>query len=542
MVDVPFLLRQSSRLRWGPRLGFRALLVLAGLVSVLARWDVQAQPSDPSAATFSNALPPVVEGKMELSSRAVLQLAVERNAQVLLNRMQSEIARELVAAESALYDPLAFSGLRREYKRRQRTADEILATLNSPNPQEFEIQSQNAIEAGVRKRVATGGELGFSVRTNRRRSNLSPQTAEDPEERAALVLTVRQPLMRGFGRDVVETDLRVAELEAQVSRVEYLQQIERVGAEALTAYWQLARALDTAGVLRRSRDGARSLLADVESRIEIGRVAPLGAIEARSALLLREAELARTEQTIFESEARIRALLRLEGAPSASPFRLAPTTALRGFDHRPDVSEAALQRILERWPALRIATLRRDQALVRLNFAADQRRPNVEFQASYSTNGQAYDFERAWEIARGTRYPDWFVGVNMEMPLMGHRRASAQFEAQTLRVRQSEEEMRAVRTGLTVDLLSRVEQLAVARDEVARLRAEVDLRARLVEIERMQLGMGISRVGQVLEREKDFVESSVRRVEAEARIALLLTGIMLADGSLFPIHAIEIEE
>jgi outer membrane protein TolC len=180
--------------------------------------------------------------------------------------------------------------------------------------------------------------------------------------------------------------------------------------------------------------------------------------------------------------------------------------------------------------------------LVRLNFAADQRRPNVEFQASYSTNGQAYDFERAWEIARGTRYPDWFVGVNMEMPLVGHRRASAQFEAQTLRVRQSEEEMRAVRTGLTVDLLSRVEQLAVARDEVARLRAEVDLRARLVEIERMQLGMGISRVGQVLEREKDFVESSVRRVEAEARIALLLTGIMLADGSLFPIHAIEIEE
>jgi hypothetical protein len=63
-----------------------------------------------------------------------------------------------------------------------------------------------------------------------------------------------------------------------------------------------------------------------------------------------------------------------------------------------------------------------------------------------------------------------------------------------------------------------------------------------VEIERMQLGLGISRVGQVLEREKEFVESSVRLVEAESRIALLLTGIMLADGSLLPAHAIEIEE
>jgi outer membrane protein TolC len=125
---------------------------------------------------------------------------------------------------------------------------------------------------------------------------------------------------------------------------------------------------------------------------------------------------------------------------------------------------------------------------------------------------------------------------------LGNRRAGAQFEAQTLRVRQSDEEIRAVRHGLTVDLISRVEQLAAARDEVARLRAEVDLRARLVEIERMQLGLGISRVGQVLEREKDFVESSVRLVDAEARVALLLTGIMLADGSLLPAHAIEVEE
>jgi hypothetical protein len=58
----------------------------------------------------------------------------------------------------------------------------------------------------------------------------------------------------------------------------------------------------------------------------------------------------------------------------------------------------------------------------------------------------------------------------------------------------------------------------------------------------MQLGLGVSRVGQVLEREKEFVESSVRLVEAEARVALLLTGIMLADGSLLPAHAIEIEE
>ena len=534
MVRVKFSFsRLYSRVSLAWSLGTAAGACLLGVL--IASPSATAQPAPE--------LPPVIDGRMELTTRAALQLAVERNAQILLTRLQSEVTRQLAAAESTIYDPLAFSTVRRDYKRRQRTADEILSSLNSPNPQEFENQGQNAIEAGVRKRVVTGGEVGFSVRTNRRRSNLSQQTESDPEQRAALVLTVKQPLLRGFGREVVETDMRVAELDAQASRIEFLQQIERVSAEVLTAYWQLVRSLETAEVLRRSRDGARSLLADVESRIVIGRVAPLGAIEARSALLLREAELARAEQGVVENEARVRALLRLDGGSvGVGTYRLLPTTSLRVFDHRPDVSATALDRIVERWPPMRIAKVRRDQALTRLNFAADQRRPNVELQASYSTNGQAYDFDRAWELARETKFPEWFVGVNMEVPLLGNRRAGAQFEAQTLRVRQSDEEIRAVRHGLTVDLISRVEQLAAARDEVARLRAEVDLRARLVEIERMQLGLGISRVGQVLEREKDFVESSVRLVDAEARVALLLTGIMLADGSLLPAHAIEVEE
>ncbi|MEN9774137.1 MAG: hypothetical protein RL322_1207 [Pseudomonadota bacterium] len=516
-----------------------ALFAVAGLVS--AQSSVGADRPVVEVGERVD-LPPVIDGRMSLSTRRVLQLALDRNAQILLNRLQSEAARQQATAESALYDPLAFGVFRREYKLRQRTADEILAAINSPNPQEFESQEQNSGEAGIRKRVATGAEVGFSVRTNRRRSNLSPQTEQDPEQRAALVITLKQPLMRGFGREIVETDLRVAELEAQASRLEYLQQIERASAETLTAYWQLARGLDTAEVLRRSRDGARSLLADVESRIAIGRVAPIGALEARSALLLREAELARAEQSVFDSEARLRSLLRIEHEPLQPAFRLLPSTSLRAFDHRPDVSAVALDRIVARWPAARIARVRRDQALTRLNFASDQRRPNVELQASYSTNGQAYDFDRALELARGTKFPDWFVGMSVEMPLAGNRRARAQFEAQALRVRQSDEELRAIRTGLTLDLVSRVEQLGVSRDEVARLRAEVDLRARLVEIERMQLGLGISRVGQVLEREKEFVESSVRLVEAEARVALLLTGIMLADGSLLPAHAIEIEE
>ena len=337
--------------------------------------------------------------------------------------------------------------------------------------------------------------------------------------------------------------MEIARLDGEIALLDYQQQLERIGAEALTAYWQLQRAHAVLDVLSRSRDTARSLLSDIESRVEVGRVAPIGAVEARGSLMLREAEIARTEQNLRDSESRVKSFLRVTGEerrPEA--LKIVATVSARQFKHQPDASLAAIERAIDRWPAVRIAALRRDQSVIRLNFADNQRRPTLDLQATYSTSGMAYDFGRAWEFARTTRFPDWYVGLNLEVPLLGNRKANSQFEAQAVRLRQNEEELNGTRAGVAVDLRSRLEQLISSRDEIGRYAAEVDLRRQLVELERKQLAIGISRVGQVLQREADFVESSLRLVESETRAALLLTGIMLADGSLLTAHSIEVEQ
>jgi outer membrane protein TolC len=482
-------------------------------------------------------------GALELDPTRLLQLVIERNAQILMARMQARASGLIAEGERAVYDPILFSTVRRESRSRQRTADEVLATLSSPVQTDLLDEDVNSLESGLRQRASSGAELSMSVRMSRRRSNLAPQSLTTPEEKGSLVVGIRQPLMKGRGRQVVETDMEVARLEGAVAVIDYQQQLERVAAEALTAYWQLQRASSVLVVLGRSRDTAQSLLRDVESRVEVGRVAPIGAVEARGAVMLRQAEISRAEQALRDSEARIKALLRATGEerrPGA--LRIIALTRPGQFDHRPDMSLSAIERAVERWPAVRIATLRRDQNLVRLNFADNQRRPTLDFQASYSTSGMAYDFNRSWEFARTTRYPDWFVGLNFELPLAGNRRAGAQYEAQALRLRQSEEELNGVKAGIAIDLRSRLEQLIAAREEIGRFSAEVELRAQLLDLERRQLSLGISRVGQVLQRESDFVESSLRMIESETRAALLLTGIMLAEGSLLPVHSIEVEQ
>jgi outer membrane protein TolC len=497
------------------------------------------------AAARAAELGPLAPGsdQLELDPTQLLQLVIERNAQILMSRMQARASGLVAEGERAVYDPVLFSSLRREGRARQRTGDEIITTLNAPTQNELLDEDANSLESGLRQRASTGAELSMSVRLNRRRNNLVPMTATHPEQKQALVVSVRQPLMRGMGRQVVETDMEVARLDGEIALLDYRQQLERVSAEALTAYWQLQRAREVLTVLARSRDTSRSLLRDIESRVEVGRVAPIGAVEARGALMLREAEIARTEQSLRDAEARIKGLLRATGEerrPEA--LKIIANTPARKFDYQPDTSITAIERAVDRWPAVRIAALRRDQSVVRLNFADNQRRPSLDLQASYSTSGMAYEFGRAWEFARTTRFPDWYIGVNFEVPLVGNRKANSLYEAQALRLRQSEEELNSVRAGIAIDLRARLDQLISSRDEIGRYAAEVDLRRQLLELERRQLTSGISRVGQVLQREADFVESSLRMIESETRAALLLTGIMLADGSLLPRHSIEVEQ
>ena len=497
------------------------------------------------AAARAAELGPLAPGsdQLELDPTQLLQLVIERNAQILMSRMQARASGLVAEGERAVYDPVLFSSLRREGRARQRTGDEIITTLNAPTQNELLDEDANSLESGLRQRASTGAELSMSVRLNRRRNNLVPMTATHPEQKQALVVSVRQPLMRGMGRQVVETDMEVARLDGEIALLDYRQQLERVSAEALTAYWQLQRAREVLTVLARSRDTSRSLLRDIESRVEVGRVAPIGAVEARGALMLREAEIARTEQSLRDAEARIKGLLRATGEerrPEA--LKIIANTPARKFDYQPDTSITAIERAVDRWPAVRIAALRRDQSVVRLNFADNQRRPSLDLQASYSTSGMAYEFGRAWEFARTTRFPDWYIGVNFEVPLVGNRKANSLYEAQALRLRQSEEELNSVRAGIAIDLRARLDQLISSRDEIGRYAAEVDLRRQLLELERRQLSLGVSRVGQVLQREADFVESSLRMIESETRAALLLTGIMLADGSLLPRHSIEVEQ
>ncbi len=541
--DVRAVAGRGRRTRGRVLLG--GALLLAAWVAAQAAQAGQAAPTD--IVIDLAGLPTIpARGEFALTPRLMVQLALARNADASYARLASEVSGHLAHAESGLFEVVAYGGVRHEDRKRKRSAQDIGGnSVLSPQFREL-VLDENVYQAemGVRRRLAIGGELSLSYKLGARNNNLiavSNAERRDTEYDGALALTFRQPLLRGFGSTAVEADRRIAELEWAITRQQYKQQLLRSASEALTAYWQLHRAWETLRMRREAVQRAEAALRDIEARIGGGRLPPRGALEARSALTARRAEALRAEQGLSEAESRIKSLLNL-GDDDYRDLRPRPASAPPAGGLPVAVDGDRLERALSRWPGMRIAELKRQQGGVRLDFAANQKRPQLDLTASCSSTSLSYRRSDAADDPLRGDYPDCYVGLSLEMPLQGNVRASSQHLAQRARMSQSDIEIQAVRTTLTNDLHLRARQLERVRQEVAEYRRDVELRAQLLASERTQFELGLSRLSQVIARENEWAAAREALLDAEARLALAEVALRVADGSLFDEYGVDWRE
>jgi outer membrane protein TolC len=535
----------AATARWVPAL----LWLLAS-----PAWAVAGSGADATRTVAEAGSPAERPQVRELEPRTLLQLVLLHNSDVLFARAQARIAGEGVAAEGALYEPVAYASLKRDGRDRQRTVEERLtAALGGLTRLD---ENGKAAETGVRVRTPSGGEASMAWRAGVRTSNVirsAPFAQGDREGTGAFVLTLRQPLLRGLGRGITETDRRVAEAEAAIGRWQLRQQVLRVASDALAAYWQLQRAAESQQWRREAAEAAERLQADTRLRIAGGRLPPAAQEEAEANLAARQAELARGRLTLAEAEARVRVLLDLPATdsgwrtqpPREEAVEARPMPAGAGDRLGDRLGERLGERLtaaLAQWPALRIAELKRDQALDRLDFARNRTLPGLDAQLSYSSNALSTSGWQALQDAPRGRNPDWSVALQLEVPLGGDKRASAQARAQALRVEQSRLEIHAVRQALASDLINRAAQLDAARAELALWRRDLDARQALLAAERAQYDNGSSTLARLLRRQTELLDARQRHGEALTRVELARVALQLADGTLLDHHDVRIDD
>lgn len=485
--------------------------------------------------------PATLRGVVTLDPRLLLQLVVGRSAEIQYSKAQIEVAGQLSEAEAALYGLVFYTALRKDGGPRQRTVEE---RITSPSTSKLTVlhEQVDSAESGVKWRLPTGADMSFSYRMRQRSNNIiASASASDTEYDGAMIFSMKQPLLRNFGRAVTETDMRVAASEREITLWQYQQQMMKTCNDALGVYWQLYRAIEVKKIRDQALGYGRQVATDTQARIRAGKLPSSNMIEARAAVLLREVEQIRAEQGVREAESRLQTLLAISSL-AQSGLQLVVRDDIRFDRIEVGSAEQRYQRALETWPALRIARLRAEQAGFRLNYAASQKLPSLDLVLMRTNTGLSASAHDARQLTDDAKYREWSIGVNFEMPLDGGQKARAQYNAQAARVRQAQIEVDAINTALGNDIRSKWEQAIGGRDEASRMAEDVTLRSEILRIEKVRYDSGLTLLSQLLQREAELSESRQRLVESNTRLGQANDALLFADGTLLQQYGITVKE
>jgi outer membrane protein TolC len=475
-----------------------------------------------------------------LNQQGFLQLLVQRSVEVQYSQLTTEVTRHLMLGEAGMYEPTLFMGIRQESRSRQRTADERTQNFATAGTATLE-ETGHTNELGIRNKLPWGSELSLSYKIAKKANNLIPQYnggKYDTEYNTLLNLTLKQPLLRNAGRSVTETDRRVAELEHKIALQQLNQQTLKTGIDGLSLYWQLYRAEATLALRQSAYTSTEALLADAKARIEAGKLPASATLEVQGVLLNRQAEILRSQQALREAQGKVATALNLVWNDDSTALSTRPL--LQPLNAPLAQAPATPEPALDLWPPYQIAQLKFEQAQTRLNYAKNQMQPLADFVLGYSGTGYDYEARAARSAAEKRTFPDWYFGVNIELPLQNNQKAQQQFLAQSARLTQSELELSAIKNSFSNDLAVRHSDLLQARTVLIASHDEVALRQTLVNNERQRHQLGVGLLGSLIQKQVDLTEARQRLLENQIRFEVALATWQYTQGSLLSEHQIQI--
>ncbi len=387
------------------------------------------------------------------------------------------------------------------------------------------------LEAGARMRLALGTELSASLNSLQLGSN-SAFASLDPEYQAFGSLSVRQPLLKGFGPSA-RSDLSFAERNLEAASARYDAALLAVRADVEILYWQLFAAERNHAVTLIIRDRADAFLADTQLRAKAGMIGPSQVANAEFFLTEAEQALLDTEEQLDLYSDRLASLM---GQRSDALRYRAVDEPPRQFYVADQDSLVAVALRLN--PDLQ-AMAREADAMRALEHGAKwDARPTLDVIGSLGGNGlsgtaqdvffpgdpnpvrTAIDGGRGDSIDNvlGRDYPTWNVGFVFAVPL-GNREGKGERERVRAEVVRAEQQLLAAQRSFAEQVRAQHRELARGQKRMALATRGADASIKQVEISLIEYRNGRSTAFEVVRLAADLATAQQRYSAALVRTA-----------------------
>ncbi len=477
-----------------------------------------------------------------LSLEDCIQIALEHNRDIQIERINPRIARLTLDASYGYYDPSLVVSGGHEHRREPGGFDP--ADLS-----EYEVHDaeNDYAKVGLRGTLPTGMRYEFGGDYVH---SFGLREAIDYETYGVVAnMSVTQPLLRDFWTDQARTtikinrkNLRISELGVGFILMEVVHKIE-------LAYYELAFARENLQVQRKLLEVRKAFQDQAHQKVLAGAIPALEEKLAQAQVAAAETALIAARNAVSIAENELKTLLG-DDFQSSEGIEWVPTDPLLVLPEELDL-RASWQRGISQRPDLAQLRVEVEKQDLNLRFRHNQLFPWLDLVAGYGRRGSS-TFEqrlplppsasasRAFDQVWDGVAPRDLIGVIFTLPLSrtterANYRASKELKEQAiLRLKQREElVMREISDAL---ITARAD-----RDRVEAARRAAELAEAALDAEQQKLAVGQSTFYVVLQLQGDLAAARSQEARAKADYNKSLSMLHRAEGSLLDRHKIDIE-
>jgi outer membrane protein len=469
--------------------------------------------------------PPQPGVRVELTLDDAVKRALERNLDIAVERLNPQTFDFTLASLQANYRPTFNSnyGMRSAttFTRSQTAGGDILITDT--------FTGNN----GILQNVKWGGG-SFAVAWNNNRQAQSDLFAtRNPAINSNLNLVYVQPVLRNLRIDGTRAQLKITQINQQISETQLRATIVRTVANTRNAYWDYVFTIQAAEVAERSLQLATKLVEDNQARVEVGTLAPLDVVQAQAEQATRRQAVATTQAAVSTAEL---ALKRLIVNGTDDPYWVAslepvdrPTYSTESLD-----VAGAVRKALSSRTDIEQSRKQIESNDVSLKNLSDQRLPALDVTASYGLAGiGGPQFVRPPGAALGAppsqiipggfsdtlstlfnqKAPTWNFAANFSYPI-GSSTADANLARARVQQRQTIAQARALELQIATEVTNAALLVEANRERLQAAQAARELAEKRLEAEQSRFEVGLSTNFFVVQAQRDLRDSENSELRA----------------------------
>lgn len=516
-------------------ISIRTILLLLILTPMVAGQDDSVTADDAAAVVLTGA----GSESMDLSLEDAIGLALDHNLDLEVQRISERRNQRDPLIEAAVFDPLFRTGF--TWSKSSTTSTSI---IEGAEVGELSQRDNRNYFLGLSGLMRYG--TSWNLRLNGSRSETSPpsQFFSPLNYRGAYELSLSQPLLRGFGRDITETSFRIAVRNAAASRLVTRRSVETTVASVVGSYWDLVYTRRNVAVQESALAEARELLEINRRRLEVGTgteidvISAEANIETQKAGIIDSVNMLRDIQDVLLDKINAPGFrLGGEAGPMFRDIEVIPTTSLEFTEFPVEMAEAVQMALITRLELvqqqLQIANSE-DQLLL----SEDQLKPSLTLDGGWNQPGNDITLEGSWANI-GEDF-SWNTGINFEIPL-GNRAARNRLLQSRENLRLAHISREQASHGIVLEVTRAVRELQSARQSVDTTAAATRLRREELDGETRRLEVGVSTAYQVLQVQNSLLQAQVSELQSQVRLRKAISSYRNATGTILKGHGIQLD-